>query len=91
MRLVFKLAAVVLLGVLAQWALVRFVGTLDEGFFIVRVMVAHAGGCQLDDEMIVDEALRLFERQCRRDGYIPPSLMREHPPEHVRVASAADL
>ena len=91
MRLVLKLAAVVLLGVLAQCALVRFVGTLDEGLFVVRVMVAQARGAQGDDEMIMDEAVRLFERQCRRDGFTPPSRLRARELEQTRVASAADL
>jgi len=99
MRLVFKLAVVVLLGVLVQCGLVRFVGTLDEGLFVVRVMVAQAQGATLDDEMIMDEAVRLFERQCRRDGFTPPSLLRERQREcqrereleRVRIASAADL
>jgi hypothetical protein len=90
MRLVLKLGAIALLGVSAQCALIRFAGTLDEGLFVFRVMVAQAGGAKVDDEMIMDQATRLAERQWRRSGLAPPSVWQAEQMERMRLASAAD-
>ena len=90
MRLIFKLGAIVMLGVLAQCAVVRFVDTLDEGLFVIRVMVSQARGAEVDDEMIMDEGRRLFERQCMRAGIVPPSVWQAQEMERVHLASAAD-
>ena len=90
MRLILKLGAIVMLGVLAQCAVVRFVDTLDEGLFVVRVMVAQARGAAVNDEMIMDEAKRLAERQWRRMGLLPPSAWQTQEMERMHLASAAD-
>ena len=90
MRLVLKLGAIVMLGVLAQCAFVRFVDTFDEGLFVVRIMVAQARGAEIDDETIMDEGRRLFERQCMRAGVVPPSVWQAQEMERMHLASAAD-
>lgn len=90
MRLILKLGAIVLLGVLAQCAFVRCAGELDEGFFLVRVMISQARDVEVDDEMIMDEAKRLAERQWRRVGLVPPSVWQAEQIERMQLASTAE-
>lgn len=73
MRAALKLSAILLLTVAAQWAIVNFVGPLDEAAFHVRMFIAYMQGDKMDDQENVNDALRVMERQWKRRGFRPPS------------------
>lgn len=66
MRILWKLSVIVLLGVAIQYTLARAAGEIDEAAFAFRVFVANLQGDRYDSSRLVDEAQRLFQRQCLR-------------------------
>ena len=66
MRIIWKLSAFMLLGVLLQCGILRYADDLDEAMFIVRVGVAQAQGAKIDDQELVVAASRLHRRRCER-------------------------
>ena len=66
MRIIWKLSAFVLLGVLLQCGIQRYADDLDEAMFILRVGVAQAQGVEIDDHELVVAAARLHRRRCER-------------------------
>jgi hypothetical protein len=66
MRIIWKLSAFVLLGVVMQCGIVRYADDVDEAMFIFRVGVACAQGAKIDDRELVIAASRLHRRRCER-------------------------
>jgi hypothetical protein len=66
MRIIWKLSAFVLLGVVMQCGIVRYADDVDEAMFILRVGIARAQGAEIDDHELVIAASRLHRRRCER-------------------------
>ena len=88
MRIIWKLSAFALLGVLMQRGIARYADDLDEGMFILRVGVAHARGAEIDSAELVVAAARLNRRRLERHGASPPQHW-DH--RHAALASANDF
>ena len=72
MRIIWKLSAFVLLGVLLQCGIMRYAEDLDETLFTVGVYAALAQGAEIDDPELVRAAARLHQRRCeRRHAAVP--------------------
>ena len=68
MRIIWKLSAFVLLGVLLQCGILRYADDVDEAMFVIRVGIARAQGAQIDDAELVVAAARLHRRRCERNN-----------------------
>ncbi|MDQ3440801.1 MAG: hypothetical protein M3478_10680 [Planctomycetota bacterium] len=88
MRLILKLSAILLLGVLAQCAIARCANELDGAAFVARVFVAQVRGAPADDYDLVIEASRLLERQCERRHVVVEKYWHD---EDVQLASGDDI
>jgi len=66
MRLLWKLALLVTIGVGMQVAIERYESELDEAWFATRVFCAHARGGTAADPELIDLATALTKRQYAR-------------------------
>jgi hypothetical protein len=67
MRVLLKLSAIILVGVMIQWAIGPGIDQLDQAAFDCRVGLAVLRGVRIDDPILIEEAAALFHRQCARD------------------------
>jgi len=67
MRVLLKLSAIILVGVIIQWAIGPGLGQLDEAAFNCRVGMAVLRGVPIDDPTLIKEATAFMYRQCARD------------------------
>jgi hypothetical protein len=88
MRLVLKLAVIVLLAVGCQWLLLGHgAAELDEAAFTARIFFANARGIPLDSPELLDAAWKLEERAIQRErrNMRRPSTRPVTPPTLVSV------
>jgi hypothetical protein len=86
MRVLLKLSAIVLVGVVIQWAIGPGMGTVDEAAFDCRVGIAVLRGVPIDDPSIIELANELLVRQYARDKARRIERMRHLEPEAVAAA-----
>ncbi len=88
MRVIWKLAVIVMMAVVLQYGLVRSANDIDDAAFVFRMLCATSAGVPYDDPELIDEAQRLFRRQCDRGGFKHPSEVER---ERFLIASVSDL
>jgi hypothetical protein len=71
MRLTWKLALLIAIGVGAQLLINRHANDIDEAAFAFRVFVAHLNGKTAADPDTMDMANALWRRQMLRAGLTP--------------------
>lgn len=90
MRLTWKLALVISIGVGAQMLISRYADDIDEAGFTYRVFVIHLCGGTVADPGVLEMADRLHRRKMARADYAParlngPCLEDEFPDPPARV------
>ena len=71
MRLTWKLAFIVAIGVGAQMLINRYADDIDEAVFALRVLVIHIRGGTVADPGVLELADDLLDRKLVRAGYFP--------------------
>jgi len=88
MRVIWKFSVIVLMGVVIQCGIVRSANDIDEAAFVFRMLCATSAGVPHDDPELIDEAQRLFRRQCEREGFTQPSAAER---ERLLIASVSNF